>query len=315
MSGFGGYGAAPPPGGAAPYPAGQEPGAIPVCPRHPDRVSYARCQRCGRPACPECQRPATVGFHCVDCAQAAAKSRTPVRTALGGPQGTGTPVVTLTIIVICAVLGVLPYVSETLYQRVAVELIFWPEFGLTEPYRFLTSTFLHNGIWHLAFNMYALWLIGQQLEVLLGRARFLTLYLLAAIGGSVGYLAIAGVDAVGAVGASGGVFGLFAAFAIFMRRLGRDPRPILVVIGINVVLGFVISNIAWQAHLGGMVVGAVVALIFARVQVRRVPAVPGPPGSPPGKPRVTGAALQWALCGAVLLVLIGIVVLVYTLAG
>lgn len=296
------------------YPASPAPGAS-VCPRHPDRPAYARCQRCGRPACGECQRPATVGFHCVDCAASAAASRPQVRTVFGGVSRGSAPVVTISIMVVCVVLEALRWIAPDLWMRIASELIFVPSWGLVQPYRFFTSTLLHSGIWHLAFNMYALWLIGQQLEALLGRARFFALYFLAAVGGSVAYLAIAGVDAAGVVGASGGVFGLFAAFAVFMRRLGRDPKPILLIIGINVVLGFVISNIAWQAHLGGLIVGGLVAAVFARVPVRRTGSarVPGAVATP-GPGGLSGATLQWVLCGAILLTLVAIVWIVYALA-
>ena len=311
------------------YPPSQAPG-VSVCPRHPDRAAYARCQRCGRPACGECQRPATVGFHCVDCANAAAAARPQVRTVFGGVSRGSTPVVTITIMVICVALEALRWIAGDLWAQIASELIFVPAWGLVQPYRFFTSTLLHSGIWHLAFNMYALWLIGQQLEALLGRARFVTLYVLAAIGGSVAYLAIAGVEAGGVVGASGGVFGLFGAFAVFMRRLGRDPKPILVIIGINVVLGFVVSNIAWQAHLGGLVVGALVAVVFARIPVRRagagrapgaggVPGMPGVPGLPGAgavarSGGISGSTLQWLLCGAILLAMVAIVSAVYAFA-
>lgn len=299
MSASGPYGASPPPVS----------GGAPVCPRHPDRVSYVRCQRCGRPACPECQRTATVGVHCVDCAREQARTARPVRTTFGGRQRTGDPVVTITIIVICTVIEVLRYLAPSVYQVLFTEMIFSPAYGLNQPYRFLTSTFLHGGVVHLAFNMYALYLVGGQLERMLGRARFVALYVLSAVGGSVGYLAIAGPEAVGAVGASGGVFGLFAAYAVFIRRLGGDNRQILALIGINLVLGFVISNVAWQAHIGGMVVGGVVALIFARIPVRR-PA-PGAPGSG----GLSGTALQWLACGAVFLVLVGVVAAVYSFAS
>lgn len=308
------------------YPASPAPGesgapGASVCPRHPDRAAYARCQRCGRPACGECQRPATVGFHCVDCAQHAAAARPAVRTIFGGVNKGGPPVVTITIMVICVALEALGYIAPGISSRVTVELIFVPAWGPGQPYRFFTSTLLHGSIWHLAFNMYALWLIGQQLEPLLGRARFFTLYFLSAVGGSVAYLAIEGVDAYGVVGASGGVFGLFGAFAVLMRRLGRDPKPILIVIGINVVLGFVLSNIAWQAHLGGLVIGALVAVVFSRIPVRRRP--PAPPAGYPGIPPqaavatghgISGATLQWLLCGAIFLAMVAIVVAVYALA-
>lgn len=240
-----------------------------------------------------------------------------MRTTFGGRAREGGPVVTYTIIAICAVIELLRYLAPSFYYGTLMpELIFAPRFGLTEPYRFLTSTFLHGGALHLAFNMYALWLVGGQLERLLGRARYLTLYLLAALGGSVGYLAIAGVGAPGAVGASGGVFGLFAAYAVFIKRLGGNPQQILIVIAINVVFGFVVSGIAWQAHLGGMVIGAVVAVIFSRIRVQPARPSPSQLGGQPGRPgsAISGATLQWVACAAVLVALAVIVALVYSLS-
>lgn len=294
------------------YPPQPGSGQTPVCPRHPDRATYVRCQRCEQPVCPECQRPATVGVRCVDCAAQAQRAARPARTAAGARVRNGTPYLTYGIIVVCVALELLRYVHFETYVEVYRALVFAPRFGLTEPYRFVTSTFLHGGIWHLAFNMYALWLIGNQLERLLGRWRFLALYLLSAVGGSVGYLAIAGPHAVATVGASGGVFGLFAAFAIFMRRLGGNPNQILVVIGINLVLGFVLSGIAWQAHLGGMAVGAAVAAVFAYIN----PHVKnGIITNATREAAVRRAATwQWLACAGILVVLIGIVAIVYTVA-
>lgn len=295
MSGFGGYGASPPPGGQPPVPPeveGWRGSALPVCPRHPDRVSYVSCQRCGRPTCNECQRPATVGIHCVDCVKQASSQRPVVRTMAGGVARDGLPVVTTTIIAICVAIQVLGYVAPALYSQIVSSMIFAPVYGLSEPYRFLTSTFLHGGIWHLAFNMYALWVVGGELEKLLGRARFITLYVLSAIGGSVGYLVIQGAEAGPVVGASGGVFGLFAAFAIMLRRFGRDPRQILVLIAINAVIGFTFDGIAWQAHLGGLVVGGAVAALMAHVPREK-------------------QNLMWIGCGGIALALAGLVAFAY----
>ncbi|WP_328587594.1 rhomboid family intramembrane serine protease [Serinibacter arcticus] len=226
-------------------------------------------------------------MHCVDCARTAARSRPTVRTVTGGVDRGGPPVITYTIMAICVAIELLRYLAPPLYGQIFSELVFWPAYGAAEPYRFLTSTLLHGGIWHLAFNMYALYLVGGQLERMLGRSRYLALYLLAAVGGSVAYLLIAGVDAVGAVGASGGVFGLFGAFAVLMRKFGGDTRQILVIIGINAVLGFVIGGIAWQAHLGGLVVGAALAALYAYAPRER-------------------EWLQWVGSGAVLVLLAGV---------
>ena len=258
----------PPTGPPAEPSAEQE---VPVCPRHPDRESYVRCQRCRRPVCPDCQRPAAVGVQCVDCVREGQKSVRQARTVFGGTVTDGRPVVTFTLIGICAVVFLLQLVVGGLTR----EISFVPALGASEPWRFVTSAFAHSrsNYLHIAFNMYALYLMGQYLEPMLGRARYVALYLLSAVGGSVVYLLLAGrsstyAEAVAgqglawwtpAAGASGAVFGLFGAYLVLQRRLNQSAAGMYVVIGINAVIGFVYPNIAWQAHLGGFVVGAACA--------------------------------------------------------
>jgi membrane associated rhomboid family serine protease len=242
--------------------------AEPVCPRHPDRVAYVRCQRCGRPTCPECQRPAAVGIQCVDCVREGQKSMRMPRTQFGGTVSQdGRPLVTLTIIVICVAL----WLVQQVVPAVSLYLDFAPGLGRAEPWRFLTAAFLHGPIYHILFNMYALWIVGQYLEPLLGRFRFALLFVVSAIGGSVGYLLLTSPQldpASGAifwaptVGASGAVFGLFGAMLVLNRHLGRSSAGIVMVILINGVLGFVYPGIAWQAHLGGFVTGMAVAAVI-----------------------------------------------------
>jgi membrane associated rhomboid family serine protease len=137
-----------------------------------------------------------------------------------------------------------------------------------EPWRMLTALLVHSpirlpgnllGITHVLFNMYALVLVGRPLEGLLGPWRLLALYLISGLGGSVAvqYAALAGIlspDTL-VIGASGAVFGLFGALLAAQRRLGGDASSILIVIGLNLVLGFVLPGVAWEAHLGGLVVG------------------------------------------------------------
>nr|WP_253705711.1 rhomboid family intramembrane serine protease [Cellulosimicrobium sp. 72-3] len=237
-----------------------------MCPRHPDRVSYVRCQRCGRPACPECQRPAAVGVQCVDCVRDAARQAPTQRTALGGKVRGGPPVVTFTIIGLCVVSWLLQLVTGGTWT---VMLAFRADLGETEPYRFLTSAFLHStSPVHILFNMYALWITGPFLEQMLGRLRFTALYLLSALGGSVGYLLLAGGPMAGAwyvwvYGASGAVFGLFGAILLVLRRTGRNAMQIVVLIGINFAIGLFFPGIAWQAHLGGLVVGLALGAAYA----------------------------------------------------
>lgn len=235
----------------------------PVCPRHPDRASYVRCQRCGRPTCPECQRPAAVGVHCVDCVAEAARNAPQARSALGGRAVQGRPVVTLTIIGLCMV----SYALQWLVPGWTNRWVFSPVAGAFEPWRFLSAAFLHSPtlLLHIVFNMLALWMVGPYLEQTLGRLRFATLYVLSAFGGSVAAVLLApavGGWTQGAVGASGAVFGLFGAVLVVLRRLGRDARGIVGVLVLNAALSF-LPGIAWEAHLGGLVVGAALGAAYA----------------------------------------------------
>jgi membrane associated rhomboid family serine protease len=189
------------------------------------------------------------------------------------PRPPSAPVPPLTIIAICVVVWLAQQVSPTVTQ----ELSFAPYQGQAEPWRFLTAAFAHSQgqPLHILFNMFALWQIGTYLEPMLGRVRFAALYLISALGGSVGYLLLATPPAsiadlqhgsswvIGTVGASGAVFGLFAALLVLNRHLGRSSAGIIGVLAINAVLGFVIPGIAWQAHLGGAITGAVLAAVIA----------------------------------------------------
>jgi len=241
----------------------------PVCPRHPDRVSYVRCQRCDRPTCPECQRPAPVGIHCVDCVRDANRAARQPRTAFGVPLRGGEPVVTITLIAVT----VLSYLLQlSVGDRWTSAIAFSPASGEVEPWRFLTVALAHYpygtfGITHILFNMYAVWLLGRELEHALGRARYIALYLVSTFGGSVMVLLFAspvtGDWTRAVVGASGAVFGLFGAIAVVLRRMGRSARPIIVVVALNAVIGFLVPGIAWQGHLGGLLTGMVIGVGFA----------------------------------------------------
>ncbi len=203
-----------------------------------------------------------MGVQCVDCVAAAASAAPVVRTTFGGRARAGRPVVTLTLIGICVGVYLLQLAGG---RSVTNDLLFYPPLGGVQPWRFVSAAFLHSpgSFLHVAFNMYVLYLTGPSLEAALGRARFTALYLVAALGGSVGYLLLWTPVQPGTVGASGAVFGLFGALLVLQRRLRLDLRQTLVIVGINAVLGFVVPGIAWQAHLGGFVVGAAVGAIMA----------------------------------------------------
>nr|WP_241740213.1 rhomboid family intramembrane serine protease [Microbacterium invictum] len=137
-----------------------------------------------------------------------------------------------------------------------------------QPWRLLTVTLVHASIWHVALNMLALWALGRSLEPLLGRWRFLALYLLSAIGGSVLVALLA--PGTWVVGASGAVWGLLGAMFIIGRHIGANVTAIAVLLGLNLVITFLPgSNISWQAHIGGGLVGLLVGFIFARTRALR----------------------------------------------
>ena len=132
-----------------------------------------------------------------------------------------------------------------------------------ESWRLITAGFLHASFLHLLFNMYVLWLLGSKLEEILGHLKFVSLYLIALLGGSTASYWFSD-PASFSVGASGAVFGLMGAFLIVGSRLRQDVSQIMGLIGINVVIGFIVPGIDWRAHLGGLVAGAAVAWFLAR---------------------------------------------------
>src|SRR6266480_2053223 len=248
---------------------------VPTCFRHPDKETYLSCVRCGRPACPECLRSAPVGQQCVECIKEGSRgTRTPA--AMFGGRAVSGALVTYTLVG----LNVLFYLVEWVYPRIVNYLdmvgaardpaLHGQVVGVAagEEYRLITSAFLHEpgfagfGPAHIIFNMWALLLVGPGLERLLGRLRFLAVYLLSALGGSVLFYVLV-PPYQQALGASGAVFGLFGAWFVVSRRMQVDTRAIVILIVINLVIGFVVPNIAWQDHIGGLLTGGLLTAAYA----------------------------------------------------
>ncbi|MGW5608359.1 rhomboid family intramembrane serine protease [Streptomyces sp. NPDC003753] len=267
---------------------------LPVCYRHPDRETGIRCTRCERPICPECMVDASVGFQCPECvrtgsgtghAPAASRPRT-----IAGGSVTADPRL-LTKILIGINLGVFLLqmsLGDTFTHH--FELVGRASFSISGPlegvaegqwYRLLTAMFLHGGYIHILFNMLSLWWIGGPLESALGRARYLALYFVSGLAGSALTYLIAAPN-LPSLGASGAIFGLFGATAVLMRRLRYDMRPVIALLVINLIFTFGWSNIAWQAHIGGLVGGVVVG--YAMVHA----------------PRERRALVQYGVCALVL---------------
>lgn len=235
-----------------------------VCPRHPDRQTYLACTRCARPACPQCLVPASVGFHCVDCLSAQPEPQG--RTVFGARSTGGKASVTKAILLACIAAFIAQQaVAGFTRQFWLVGLAYDPPalvgVAVGEWWRLISVGFLHGGFVHIAFNMYALWLLGPNLEQLYGHRRFASIYALALLGGSTASF-LFNAPNTPAVGASGAIFGLFGATIVAARRLGRDASGIYAVLVINAIIGFTVPNIDWRAHAGGLVVGALAAWLL-----------------------------------------------------
>lgn len=227
--------------------------------------------RCERPACPECLREASVGYQCVDCvAEGQRGTRHPVTVA--GARLSSKPVVVPVLIALNVVVHALTSVQagspmdnfrSSLFQAWSL----WPlPVAGGQWWRLVTSGFLHVGLIHLVVNMIALWIIGRDLELVLGRVRFTSVYLLSLLGGSTAVFLFGGLVSPVA-GASGAVYGLMGGIAVAAFRLKLNLRPILMVIGINIVLTLSIPGISLLGHLGGLVLGlaSTAALLYAPI--------------------------------------------------
>ncbi len=141
-----------------------------------------------------------------------------------------------------------------------------------QPWRLVTSIFLHSGVTHLLLNMLSLYFLGSFAEASFGRGRFFAMYGLSGIAGGLAYLywsVFTGAFAQPAVGASGAIFGLLGGVFGYTIRRGtfsaRDPviGQLLLLTGINLFLGFSIPNVSNAAHLGGLAGGLVYGFLLA----------------------------------------------------
>lgn len=251
------------------------------CYRHPDRQSFVLCQRCLRTICPECQTPAAVGVICPECLRDQQKAASPAQRKAerrwsrtrSMTVADSRPIVTYAIIGITLfvyLLTLIPGIGSTIQnQLLFIAPALYPDLtGRFEPWRLLTVALVHGSFFHVGLNMLALWMIGRSLEPLLGRWRFLTLYLLSALGGSVAVTLLSFLTPV--VGASGAIFGLFGALLVIGRHIGANIAGIAIILGVNLVIGFLPGfNVSWQAHIGGLLVGLLVAFIYTRTRTRR----------------------------------------------
>ncbi|KQX09580.1 Rhomboid family protein [Streptomyces sp. Root431] len=274
---------------------------LPRCYRHPEAETGIRCARCDKPICPQCMISASVGFQCPDCVRNgsgtghAADANQP-RTLAGGRVAADDRLVTKILIGInlAVYLMVLLFGQRFVDELVLIGYAYMPSLGEVvgvadgEWYRLLTSTVLHQEVWHILFNVLGLWVIGGIVEPELGRIRFAALCLLSGLSGSVlAYLVAAQNQP--SLGASGVVYGLIGAWVVLARRKRHDMRPVVLFVALSLLMTFTRPGISWEAHVGGLVGGALVtyALVHA--------------------PRARRDLVQYGACGLLLLIDLGLV--------
>jgi len=233
-----------------------------VCYRHPGRETLVSCSNCLRPICTDCMVQTAVGIKCPECAgRPTGVKKVTSRAKTAASVGTGA-LVTKTLIGINVLVflaqqaqGGIP--QSEIYLRGA---LYGPSIAVNDEwYRMITSGFLHATITHIGFNMLMLWWFGSALEGLLGRARFLTVYVVSLVAGSAGALLLS--PDVPTVGASGAVFGILGAGIVLERRgvyvFGGSALGVAL---INLLLGFFIGNVSIGGHIGGLAGGMLAAL-------------------------------------------------------
>ena len=166
-----------------------------------------------------------------------------------------------------AIIGLclLMLIVTAVVPSISNDLLFYPPAVFSEPYRLITSAFLHSGFWHFAFNMITLYLVGTQLEQSIGRWRYATLYLVSALSGNLGVLiwaAFTGGWVTAVVGASGAVFGLFGAMLAFIGVGSENFTSVLALVLVNLAYGFLTPGISWQSHVAGFLGGYLLAFIW-----------------------------------------------------
>jgi membrane associated rhomboid family serine protease len=247
-------------------------GTIPHCYRHPDRETYISCQRCGRPICPDCMRQAAVGFQCPECVREGRATTPRPRTAFGGRLAVGGAYVTIGLIAVNVAFFLIANATGGEGGAFTRRMELWTDIDVPRQsiegvaqgsyWQLVTSTFLHVQVFHILMNMIGLWIFGSFLEFQLGRWRYLALYLLTGVCGSVAIYLTTGPVEGPALGASGSVFGLFGAALLVLMRRRADVSQLLMLLALNLLITFTVPNIAWQAHIGGLIAGLLLGAGF-----------------------------------------------------
>jgi membrane associated rhomboid family serine protease len=280
-------------------PPQDSPQGPPTCYRHADRETWIRCQRCDRPICPDCMRSAAVGFQCPDCVKDGSRTTRQARTPYGGTRVADARITTYALIAVNALVWAAILATGAGTSRIIDAFALLPQTtsfrtadgsvltvtGVSDGawWQVMTSVFTHVEVLHIGFNMLALYFLGPMLETVLGRARFLAVYLVSGLVGSAAVMWFSDPNGQ-TLGASGAIFGLMGAIAVLALKVGGQAQSVLGWIAINLVLTFTLGSISWQGHLGGLAGGVLLgaAMVYA--------------------PRPHRSLVQWTVTGAVTLV-------------
>ena len=244
-----------------------QPAPPPPCYRHPDQAASVLCAHCDRPICTECMVEAPVGWQCPPCISEGAKRSRHVpaftHTSRGRTGAVGSTNPTPIVLIIIAI-NVVVFFLEGFGTNASVvdRYAMYPD-GVHfqhQYYRAFTAMWLHASFTHIFFNMITLLIVGPALEVLLGKARFVVLYLLAGLGGSVGSYLLGPHNEIG-IGASGAIMGVLGAYVVVGSRRRLPVAPVVGLIVINFLIGFT-GDIDWRAHLGGLATGCVLGFVY-----------------------------------------------------
>jgi membrane associated rhomboid family serine protease len=203
-------------------------------------------------------RSASIGYQCPACAS----DSTPVIKGINRnrfiPNQKSTPVTKFLSISIIAIFLLQELTGTLLVKSFA---LFAPLVTSGEWWRLISAGFLHGSIIHLLFNVYILWVIGSQLESIVGNIKFIIIYFVSLLGGSVASYLFSPFGSY-SIGASGAIFGLMGAMLVVGRKRNLDISQITTLVAINIVIGFVLSGIDWRAHLGGLAAGAFISWVL-----------------------------------------------------
>ena len=261
------------------------------CYWHPDRYAGVTCQRCERRVCAECMHTASVGFHCPACIAPQSinhgRKRISARSFARGANASEQSLTTRTLIAVNLFAFLVTLFRAGALSSGGGDVTI--DFGLVgygrvlsafsidyvgiaegEWWRMFTGGFLHAGFIHLAFNMFLLWMLGSQLERLLGPTSYLILYFGSLLSGALGVMLLDPLALT--VGASGAVFGLMGATVVYQLRRGVSPwsNGIGTLLIINLIFTFARPNISVGGHLGGLLGGLLIGWLIDEMNKKRI---------------------------------------------